>query len=49
MPSSNTSFNAKVLYSYIPVNDDELAIQENETVQVIRLVGFDSFWHVLVK
>jgi hypothetical protein len=26
------------LYSYIPVNEDELAIQENEIVQVIRLV-----------
>jgi hypothetical protein len=31
-------FLARVLYSYIPVNDDELPIQENDTVQVLRLV-----------
>lgn len=32
-------FNARVLYTYIPVNSDELPIQENEIVQVIRLVN----------
>ncbi len=32
------SFNARVLYSYIPVNEDELSIQENGIVQVLRLV-----------
>jgi len=32
------SFNAKVLYTYVPVNDDELSIQENDIVQVLRLV-----------
>lgn len=36
--TSNNYFKARVLYSYIPVNEDELAIQENEIVQVIRLV-----------
>jgi len=36
--ASNNLFKARVLYSYIPVNEDELAIQENEIVQVIRLV-----------
>jgi hypothetical protein len=36
--NNNGYFKARVLYSYIPVNEDELAIQENEIVQVIRLV-----------
>jgi hypothetical protein len=36
--SSSEQFDAKVLYSYIPVNEDELAIQENEIVHVVRLV-----------
>lgn len=31
-------FQAKVLYSYVPVNDDELSIQENDVVTVLRLV-----------
>lgn len=34
----NEYFNARVLYTYIPVNSDELPIQENDIVQVIRLV-----------
>ncbi len=33
-------FKAKVVYSYTPVNEDELAIQENQVVEVIRLVSF---------
>ena len=37
-PANAHHFKARVLYSYIPVNEDELAIQENEIVQVIRLV-----------
>ncbi len=36
--SPSTRFSARVLYSYIPVNEDELAIQESEIVEVIRLV-----------
>ena len=36
--TNNGHFKARVLYSYVPVNEDELAIQENEIVQVIRLV-----------
>jgi hypothetical protein len=39
----NEHFNAKVLYSYIPVNNDELPIQENDIVQVLRLVKFNFF------
>jgi len=35
---AHKNFNARVLYSYIPVNEDELAIQENGIVKVIRLV-----------
>ena len=35
-------FLARVLYSYVPVNDDELPIQENDTVQVLRLVSFEK-------
>jgi hypothetical protein len=35
----NEYFNAKVLYTYIPVNDDELPISENDIVQVLRLVS----------
>ncbi|CAF0913185.1 unnamed protein product [Brachionus calyciflorus] len=35
---ASNQFQAKVLYSYVPVNDDELSIQENEIVTVIRLV-----------
>lgn len=38
LPSSDSIFSARVLYSYVPVNEDELAIQENEIVKVIRLV-----------
>ncbi len=36
--TDSSSFMAKVLYTYTPVNDDELPIQENDTVQVLRLV-----------
>lgn len=36
----NECFNARVLFSYVPVNNDELPIQENDVVQVIRLVSF---------
>lgn len=31
-------FRARVVYSYMPANDDELAIQENDVVNVLRLV-----------
>ncbi len=34
----NETFRARVVYSYMPVNDDELAIQENQIVEVLRLV-----------
>lgn len=39
----NEYFNARVLYTYIPVNTDELPIQENDVVQVIRLVSSSTF------
>jgi hypothetical protein len=39
---NNEFFNARVLYSYVPINEDELAIQENEIVKVIRLVLMNS-------
>ncbi|RMZ95511.1 CD2-associated, partial [Brachionus plicatilis] len=32
------AFQARVLYSYVPVNDDELSIQQNQVVTVLRLV-----------
>lgn len=35
---ANDHFNARVIYSYVPANEDELTIQENDIVQVIRLV-----------
>lgn len=37
-PAKKILFKAKVVYTYKPVNDDELAIQENDIVEVIRLV-----------
>jgi CD2-associated protein len=37
--NDNGAFLAKVLYTYTPVNEDELPIQENDTVQVLRLVS----------
>lgn len=37
-PIGMAQFQAKVLYSYIPVNEDELSIQENDIVTVLRLV-----------
>lgn len=36
--SNSEGFLAKVLYTYVPVNDDELPIQENDTVQVLKLI-----------
>lgn len=36
--SSQDLFSARVLYSYVPINEDELAIQENDIVKIIRLV-----------
>jgi hypothetical protein len=36
--AESSGFLAKVLYTYVPVNEDELPVQENDTVQVLRLV-----------
>lgn len=40
-------FQAKVLYSYVPVNEDELSIQENDVVTVLRLVEDGWFEGIL--
>ena len=42
-------FMARVIYSYSPANDDELAIQENDVVQVLRLVSLRRSFFLTVN
>ena len=37
-PGKSDAFKVRVVYSYTPLNDDELRINENDIVDVIKLV-----------
>ena len=40
---------ARVLYSHVPKNDDELSIKENDIVKVLRLVRFKNLYNCFIK